>query len=292
VIITSHISVQILALLVISLGQGCGAPTKEAKEGSSDFQTVMNLSQKVGELCKTLEARNEAPNLSNMGLSGELCTDVDTNARDLDSIGEDEELGFAAVRSDRKIFDSAPNNFGGLEALLNLQTRTELWLNRSLLGIVSTLLPQLKEKSDAPETTEEDAQFTIEKLNEPFFDKDNMEFTLRFRLTSTRQQNGFLNISNVFDLNAKIFNNRYGAVSVETVEDAPLETSLVKTGKFLVIVVPHANDVYMDIITNLDLYSFNVDSIMKQKFLNVISNALKKIPEFLRDAEEKAKNQP
>ena len=55
-----------------------------------------------------------------------------------------------------------------------------------------------------------------------------------------------------------LFEKKYFAATVETVGTEPSEKSLINDGRILIVVVPHAADIFLDITTDLNFHSFRV----------------------------------
>lgn len=282
--------------LLLGVLFACGAPVKKADEVSDIFDSSASLATKVGNLCTNLSRRQTEPRLTSGSLVGEACgRQVGAFAQNLNMNAD---LRFAAVRSDGKRFST---NTGGVTTAdnptLKLETRTEVWLNRSLLSIVRTLLPMLRDKSNnlfaqkqPGQGTGDQAKFTIKMIGSPQFDKTNFALHLEFDLVSTKADNGKVYVHNNFVVDAMLIDNKYGAATIRTKTPAATSAdSIIKEGEFLVFIVPHAKDIYLNILTSLTLFSFGVDTAMEDQVLKTISDGLKAIPTFIKDAEAKAK---
>ncbi len=277
-----------VAAIAFAMGS-CGAPLKSADEVGDIFSGSKDLGAKVLQLCNSMAANPEPPNLQGVSLAPQACTEAGRHAQPLNSQAD---LYFAAVRADGQKFSSIGASPDAADAKLKLQTRTEIWLNRSLLGIVQTLLPALKKKGDnvlggGGQTTGTGAQqkFAIRVIGEPAFDAAQFKLHLEFELTARKQDTGSVDVQNRFVVDGMLIDKRYIVATVQTVEPAPVERSLISQAKFVVFVVPHAGDIYLDIITDIEMHSFGVDEIMKDQFLKIVSDGLKQIPKFLEDAE-------
>ncbi len=281
-------NLQLAALMAMTLPllSSCGARLKSADQVSGIFSGSGSLGNKVDRLCGTLRGRTVAPYLKDIGLSNDACAKAGEQAQDLKLSTN---IGFSAIRSDGQKFSTSTTGFGG-EQTQRLQTRVELWLNRNILGIVSLLLPMLNDKSKLNSNQpakEED--FAVKVIGEPEFDAKEFKLKLQLELSSRKDQNGQVDIFNRVEVNAQLFDKKFGAATVETLEDTPKEKSFIKSARILVLMVPHAGDIYLDIVTDMTLHSFGVDEAVKEQFLKILSDLFKKIPALVDEAEQNAK---
>lgn len=100
------------------------------------------------------------------------------------------------------------------------------------------------------------ADMNVKVLGEPKFDPETFHFTLQLYIESLRAQNGAADIRNTFQIDGRLFDDKYIAVSIVTTEDADIKRSLINKGKFLILMVPHAQDIYIDVSLDLTFHSF------------------------------------
>ncbi len=274
---------------------GCGARLKSADAVSSNFASAKSLGDKVGALCTTLRERKKPPYLADIDLADDACTRAGQQAQDVKTlVAKNENIGFSAIRSDGEKFSTSTTGLGG-EQTQRLQTRVELWLNRSILGIVRLLLPMLKDKSKGgllgDSAAQDDEEFKIKVIGEPEFDAKEFKFAATIELTSRKEDNGQVDISNRVKVTAQLFDKQYGAATVETTEDTPKEKSFIKSAKVLLLMVPHDQDIYLDIVTDITLHSFGVNEAVKNQFLTTLSKSFMQIPNLIDEAERNANAQ-
>lgn len=267
----------------------CGAKLKNADQVGGAFAATKDLGTKVDSLCTILSQRTTEPTLNGVGLSSDACQQAGLQAQNLNLNAD---LNFIALRQDGKKLSTNTGGIAGGDQTDEVQTRTEIWLNRSLLGIVKIVLPILKAKADGTSTSisqpDPNQNYSAKMVGSPVFDATNFTFHADFDLTSTKAQNGSADIQNRFSADAAMFNEQFGAATVMTTQDMPFSQSFIKRAKILVFVVPHAGDIYVDIITDITLNSTGAFAIEEKTVLTALSNALKSIPKLLNDAEANA----
>jgi len=133
-------------------------------------------------------------------------------------------------------------------------------------------------------------EMDVSLLGEPQFDAENMTISLELEIVSAKSQNGQVDIHNTFRVDGILLDKRYAVATIETTKSESVKDSLIEKGKFVVFIVPHAGDIYIDLTTDLHLHSFGVDNAMQQQVLKTIGDALKMIPTYLQDAEQRARS--
>ena len=258
---------------------GTGAPTKNADDVAHIFSDAMDLSEKAGTLCTSLQQRSQEPNLNGVGLANDICTEAGTSPQNYDSLSTS--LAFTKVESTTSSTDSQ---------IFSITTRSEVWLNRNLLQLASTLIGQLEDETSGilgggGQGSSKNQDFTFEIIGKPEFDKSNFSFSLDFNLVSTRAQNGQIDLNNSFHVEGQMFEEKYFAVTAVTTGAQPVETSLMSEGKFLILIIPHAGDVFLDISTTLLIHSFGVNATMEESLVKALGPGLKSIPDLIAKLE-------
>lgn len=255
----------------------CGAPLKKADDVEGIFSSTAQLGEKMANLCSTLDRRQEAPNLRGVELGLEACTRAGLQAQNLNL---SQPVTFAALRVDGKKFSDQNGN--GDTAFLRYQTRAEIWLGKPLLRLVSNLLPSLKDKSSGilgagglQNNAGGQAGLTVRVLGEPQFDAATFKFSVRLYIESLRTQNGVVDIRNNFKIDGMLLDKKYVAVTVETTDNPSSDKSLINSGKIVLLVVPHASDVFIDVSLDMVFHSFGVDNAMKTEIQKQLGETLK-----------------
>ncbi len=280
----------LIAPTVLVFAFSCGAPLESADEVSGIFQSTQTLGDKMTELCAKMGNRQQEPNLSGLEFDANECASAGYQSQDLVGLRE---IAFASISSkDSNLNATADQGEGSF----NLRTRVELWLNRPLLRLVSIILPSLKDKSDSvlngggsAVQNQDNTKFKIKILEKPVFDKESYLLVTQFELESKKSDNGLIDVRNRFTLRGELVDKKFLFATVTTNEDQPVESSLLKKAKIAVFVIPHAKDIYIDIVSNVEFHSFGVDEVMKREIIKIFGKAMKSIPELLNQAESKAR---
>jgi hypothetical protein len=260
----------------------CGAPLKKADEVSTIFSDSMQLNEKLSALCGELRTRPESPNLVGIGLADDVCGKPGSRALSYPALNGS--LGFTVVEGQSSTNDATK------DSIFTIRTRSEVWLNKGLISLVSSLVGKLKSETDAlmskgGSASAYNEKFAFKVVGKPQFDMEKMELNLDISIVSTKAQNGQVNVDNNIKVRGKLFDQKYFVALAETTESSPVAKSLIESAKFLITVVPHAGDVYVDITTDVRLHSFGVDSTMKQQMVEMLGPGLLNIVDLLAKIE-------
>lgn len=255
---------------------GCGAKHEDAEQINLDSE-VLTLTSKVSQACALIAKQTTSPNFDDLDLS-QFCTKEKTPA----GLGDGSPIGFSTLSDKSLTFENG-------DKARSLNTQSEVWLNRNMMNLVTkfkTLLAKKDEEVEQPANVKK-KMLDLEIIEKIQLDRKNLRVTLKVHVESLRQKNGFLNISNDLVITAQLIDGRYIIATAETIGVTPVETSLFRSLKAAVLVVPHASDMYLAILTRIDLHSYGegVDKKTKNIILGVVQDALKKIPEVLGELE-------
>lgn len=258
---------------------GVGAPTRSADGVAHIFADASDLSEKLADLCGLLQARSQEPKLTGVGLANDVCTQPGTSPQNYDALTTS--LAFTKVESLTSSTDSQ---------IFSIMTRSEVWLNRNLLQLASTLVGKLENETTGVlggggQGSSKNNDFTFEIIGKPEFDNTDFSFSMNFNLISTRAQNGQIDLNNSFRVEGKMIDEKYFAVTAVTTGPQAVETSLMSEGKFLILIVPHAGDVFVDVSTTLLIHSFGVNSTMEESLVKALGPGLKSIPDLIAKLE-------
>ena len=65
------------------------------------------------------------------------------------------------------------------------------------------------------------------------------------------------------------------AVTVKSTQDQPFAKSLIKNFQAVLLIIPHASDLYMDLFVDVNIYSVGFDTLVKDKIKSFLSTGLK-----------------
>lgn len=272
----SHLISILFAVLISLLIASCGAPTKSAADVGGLFnQDPVSLQEKMQSLCETLADRKKKPNLKNLKLNMNKCKDAGLAAANLREMTEFKFMGLEEKFPEKDA-----------EAVINRSVRTQLWLNRSLIAMGGILVKKLdqskasgtkKGKIELPEFSGTEGISGLIKpeiiiLEEPAIDLKNMAFSTDVHV----KVKGAAEIDNEISLAGGLIDNML-AVVVASKGEQPLEKSLLHSFSAVVLIVPHAGDIYVDLFVNLNINNFGLESGVKAQISNFLGSGLKSI---------------
>lgn len=266
--------------VLCGLASACGAPVKSATDVAAIFSgDAVTLPAKLQGLCTLLRTRNQEPTLRNSVLTADGCNDAGAAAVNLQGL-------------DRLLFlglDNAQSQ--GTDKLIHFGLRSELWLNKGLLSIASSIATKLNARSgqdnkgvlslpDGLGSAGGPIQFQVTVIEDPKIDKQTLSFSMKMNFKAA----GIVDIDNNFAITAQLLDNKL-AMHVKTTEDKPFETSLLKNAEALITVIPHAGDVYLDALIDANIFSplGVADEALKTKTHDLISGMLKPAIDGLLD---------
>jgi hypothetical protein len=266
-----HRLLLIQSVCLAVLCQGCGAPTKSAGEVASLFaRSSKSLQDKVSELCKALQIRDEIPTLKNLSLETDNCKSAGLWALDYKKI---DTFVFSGVD------DVSPKKN---DKIIHLGTRSQVWLNRSLLEFAASVSSLMKKKSSEasagaialPDSGDGKlsglATTTMTQLGQPMFNLDTLKFNtkINFKLS------GIVTADHDLTIDGQLIDDAF-AVTVKTTEDKTLKQSVMKDFRVLVLVIPHAGDVYLDMFVDLNAHNVGLETVFREQLKAALGSGLK-----------------
>ncbi len=283
------------------VASGCGAPLKSSDEVAPIFDKAKSLSTKMQEICNIAISSQSEPNFNGIQFDRSNCDAAGTQSQDLKPNTEivlaevktrrGNDLSVSTSNAQPAVASSSTPASGGSSEIA-VGTRLQIWLNRPLLKMVQVLIPALKKRSDemandgsTATAQPEQSKFKIKVIGKPELDEAKMSLKLEFSIDSKKADNGTLDISNRFVVNGGLIDKKYIFATIATVSDQDVKNSLIKRGKILLFVIPHAKDIYVDVVSDMTFHSFGVDAAMQEQILKFLKKGLRMIPEFLEKAE-------
>lgn len=262
-------------LVVAAIPFGCGAPTKKASDVVGMFQREpQKLREVASGLCEQLANATEAPSLRSVKLTSAQCMAVDEKPQEL---SQSKELEF--VKIDQKKLVSEQSN--DPNPVLYVQTRGQVWLNHSMLGLTQKLIRAIRDaeangtSAILPNMNASAAESDILRLAFTEIQKTTLDDS-GTRLNSAIELNGrgAVTIQNVFVTEGRIFNDSI-ALEVNTREDSPFEKSLLKRMNAVVLIIPFGEDVYVDMVVDLHINSFGADRLVAEQVTYALAVGIK-----------------
>jgi hypothetical protein len=253
---------------------GCGAPTKSAGDVKSLFEGPgTSLEDKVIGLCDKLKANSEPPTLEGVNLNVDGCKDAGLAALNLKEI---KEFSFIGLEGDVPDKDA--------EKIINRSVRAQVWLNKSIIGMAGAIAKKLQQNKEAgdnagfvslPSSGETEglgdiATPDVEVLEEPAFDLEKMSFSTAIHLKVT----GAVEVDNVIRVAGGLIDNKF-AVVVTSDGEQPYEKSLIRDFSAMILMVPHASDIYLDLFVNINLHNPGLESLIRSQITSFLGSSLK-----------------
>ena len=267
------------ALLFFVAFTSCGARTKSAGDVASMFS---GAPQKVGSnvmtLCDTLRQRTAVPNMNLVSLSAQECSDAGEHADEYEKVTD----GFSFSNLDQST--SQPKTASG-DSVLHVKTRAKIWLNKTILDLASKLSTAMQKKADGKgdlfsgldpsgsgraDPLAKLIKVSIKELSPFTFDLSSRSFRSELNITGS----GVVNIANDIAISGQIIDQAI-AISASTTHDSEYAKSLLKNFSALVMVVPFAGDIYVDVVIDVSFYSIGVDGALTSKLGTSLGGALK-----------------
>lgn len=264
------IIVSLAALLALA---GCGAPTKSAGDVESLFsEAATSLQDKETKICSTLASRAEVPTIKNSTLDMAGCRDAGLAAVDYQRI------------SNFYFYDLVPppTSTSGVD-VIHRTVRGQVWLNKSLLGLAGSLSQWMKKQkakgglagalqnpASGNDKLTNIVKPTLEVLEEPKFDLKNLSLSAKLHIALT----GIVTADHVVAIDGKMIDNVF-AITVKTTEDRAFSQSILKNFQTVILIIPHASDVYVDMFIDVNTFNFGVPAVVNDKLTSFLSSALK-----------------
>lgn len=268
-----------IAILVPALAGivACGAPTKSAGDVAGLFSTsTASLQEKVDNLCEELRTRSEPPTVQGLNIKLDSCDAAGTAALDYRKIGtaEDYPDGFYFTEGSKKADTE--------KEILHKSMRGQVWLNKSLLGLAQAVASKMKANEGLgdgelaiPDSAEGGgvsglATPKITILEKPTFSVDDLKFDMKINLNIT----GIIEADHDIQISGQMINNSF-AVTVATTKDQPYEKSLIRSFNVVMFIIPHAQDVYLDLFADLYIHKPGLDAAVEDNVNKFLGTGLK-----------------
>ena len=253
---------------------GCGAPTKSAGDVSSIFKSdVKQLDQKLFELCSEMSARSSQPSLVGLSFGPRDCNRAGLHAM---NFRKDNQFNLVNTGTQRYVEDTKT---------LSIRVRTQGYLNTSLVGLAASLSSAMKRNAGqgigAINISNRGGQglgslinLSQEYTEKPTFNPDDFAFSMKIRMKGS----DIVDLDNQIAISGRIIDKNI-AVTILTTDNPTAKQSFMKSAKIVVLIVPHAKDLYGDIFFDVSVYKVDslIDDSIKQNLNNMISSLAKQI---------------
>ena len=252
-----------LSLLVAFLA--CGVPHQTAESVDHIFYgQASSLQQKVASVCDYLRSGKRGPTMDGVSYTQDACVNAGSKAQNLSTL---KQFAFSAIESSGVKFNTE-NNSPNQSNLTNvIKFRAELWLNRSILGVAGNLIHELRKGAISNIIVSKKADMKI--IKGPLFDPDIFRVQTLYKFDSTPLQNGSIDVHNYVLVDAMKISNAF-VTSIQFNDEPDSKKSFVKRGKAFVFIIPHAQDVYIDIMIEAEFHSFGVGSTVESQAIAIV----------------------
>ncbi len=256
----------------IAAMSSCGAPNKSAGEVAHLFETgTDSLQTKENNLCTQLQTRDAAPTVKGLSIDLNGCRDAGLAALEYKKV---DGFHFVGLEDDVTSKD---------EKIIHRSVRSQIWLNKSLLGFASAISNQMKKKAESGGNTGEVqlsdsaanklqniAKTKITIIKEPKIDLKDFSFNALINFNVT----GVINGDHDIEIDGKLIDNMF-AVTLKTTEDRTFKQSLLQNFTAVILIVPHASDLYMDMFVDLNIHNPGLETLVKDQIDTFLSSGLK-----------------
>ena len=264
-----------LALILLAmLPLGCGAPSKDAGAVMDIFSLApASLQQKTTDLCASLGQRSAQPTLQKLDLDDQNCADAGSIAVD-----------FKTAKSfNVKMFDSATSPTATKDSMI-INMRSQVWLGTKFLTFALTMLSRMQDgslisqngdassllddKNGSGDTMSNLLKPQIKEIEAPTIDMTSMTFAAKISF----QAQGIVTVNNNIDLAGGIIGDAV-ALTIVTPAEAGEKDSFLRSFSLLVLIIPYADDVYLDMFVRAKIFDLGIKSLLP----DVTGTALKVI---------------
>ncbi|MBM4251585.1 MAG: hypothetical protein FJ146_06410 [Deltaproteobacteria bacterium] len=277
---------KIALTLTVVLTVGCGAPLKRAGDVSSLFSKAPASIENIAEsICAALGERDVAPTTKDMPQELVGCSEAGLKASDLTKV---KSFSFTNLASGESAQDQKNSD------TFKKSIRTQIWLNRKipeLLPVATQLLKSVDfdaEEIQLPESAIKDlsglVQPKIKFLEKLKFNFDELSFSTKLNVVTT----GAVAVDIDVLVDGKVFNNGI-AVTISTGKPEPaFEKSFIKSFDVVFLAIPYANDIYLDMAVNMNIYNIGVSSVIDSQVNSLFGTALKTMMDTITQTERKS----
>lgn len=265
-----------IVICSVMMLQACGAPTKSAQSVARQFdaQGTSSVALKATDTLTALEAFLRESNISKPVFDLTRYGDAGTNAYDI-RVADDIAFPKISYLPNEKSGDIAKGAYRG-----------QFWLGRSFVQMASKMSKMLGNNKNTPPgqpvpmenlgDTGGLAKVAVPEirfLEAANMDAKNNSFSAKFNIKVT----GIANVEHDIKIDGKMFEHGV-AVYVRTVGDQVFKKSILKNFSAMIVIIPHAQDTYLDFSIQVESYELGVDSmihgILKSGIKGIISGGL------------------
>ena len=265
--------------VALQAAAGCGASLKHASDVSGLFtappKTVGDL---AGDICTTLTSRSSAPTLQNLRLDLGGCTKSGASALNLNDVSQfkftDLPGQTAAAESTKDVFSKA--------------IQTQIFLNRSLPELIPLFSKALAGGGGLkpgviplPESATKQIGNLVKPVitltEAPSIDINNLTFSAKLNVAMP----GVVTINIDVLINGIVLRNGIAVTISTSKPDPDYSRSFIKSFDVVTLVIPYANDVYIEMDVGMSIYNIGISALLDSQINTVFGSALKSMMDTL-----------
>ena len=269
------VSSVVATFLCVSLAS-CGAPTKSAGEVSGIFAESKSLESKLTSTCDLLRKRSTSPMLNDVTFSPS-CDAAGRDAVELNRVSQLYIIGQKDI-----------NTTGDKDkSYVDARLRTQIWLNRPLVGLAAIIGRILQENKDykggevkipAPKDGPDLSglvRTNIEIMETPRLDLSTLSFGAKVGLKVGDP--GDYWIDNEIVTSGAVLDDVL-VVTIKSTAEKTYEQSLLRGISAVAVIIPHASDVYVDVDMSLQFNKgTGLENAIKTMLPKILGSALKPV---------------
>lgn len=269
-----HLVTSFVAVLLSALTTSCGAPAKSAGEVASIFSESKSLETKLSTSCDSLRTRSVSPMTKDLTFNPS-CDAAGRDAVDLNKASQIYVVGQKDINT----------NSDKEKDYVDARLRTQLWLNKPLVGLAAIIGKVMSENKDfkggelkikAPEKGPDLSgliRTNIEIPEPPKLDLATMSFGMKLNLKVGDPGDYWIDNEVV---TTGIMLDDVLAVTVKSTGVKSYEQSLLRGFSAVAMIIPHANDVYVDVDLSIQFNKgTGLENAIKSMLPKILGSALK-----------------
>ncbi len=264
-----------LAVIAVALVSACGARTKTASDVSGMFKDRQSfaLGGVFSEFCQKVRARDQAPNMLKAKMDDKECARAGENADNYKTVKK--EFYFEGLTSEI-------NKASGKD-VLHLRTRAKVWLNQNILDLAVKLTKALKARNEGgadifaqpSSSTNGDGlvnliKITTKELKKVEFNQAERSFGGAINIAGS----GIVTINNDIEIIGQLFSDAI-AININSTNSADFKDSILKDVSVIALIKPYANDVYVDIVFDVNIHSIGFQDLLTDKISSALGSSMK-----------------
>jgi hypothetical protein len=258
----------------------CGAPTKSASEVSGIFAESKSLETKLSSTCDLMRSRTTSPMLADVTFT----PSCDAAGRDAVELNRASQLH---IIGQKDINASGAKDKSYVDARL----RTQIWLNRPLVGLAAIVGRVLSENKDYKGgelkiTTSKNGpdlsglvRTNIEIVEPPKLEFSTLSFGMKAKIKVGDPGDYWIYNDVVL---SGVMLDEVLAFTVKSTVDKTYDESLLRGFSAVALIIPHANDVYVDVDLSLQFNKgTGLENAIKTMLPKILGSALKPVLDSL-----------